>query len=549
MAKKRKTIYYEFWKLQGSGETLVSTGTRILGTNTITTGVDTIPTATLTVPLEDLPAEEIKDGKEPNMALYIVKIFYQVDDIVKYTFIGTVDTLEVDYAAYTASMNLSHRVARMREWVMPVGYTVKQGTISYIIGKDGADLGYSSTMGPSTQVYESSVEFELRDGVGDIKMDISFSSSNKLEALQEVLDNTEDVHFVVDLADPQGDKIILGKFGDNTGVLISPTAFYEDDCTERDMSKVVTMLTEPVYNSDYTEHFNRAVVFCGDVAEGVMHMTLKEIYENKDTLENPLFPVDKYDKAIEIQPETEWEQGKKANDRVYNTSKINNEKVYNNLEVVAYANNDNREYYVTDLEQFREDGIVKHTTYDFNDLYPIPDLEKEEDKGDGSGEKETVEYAITDDDRREIVKRAYARAIRRLKEQRPEHVWQFNCTPLPYNFQDGQKVNFFFTKRVIKQDDDCDDNGREQVIALVQRELYMTKRTITFDSDLNEINTVTLDRELRFRDITDPEYELTVRASKPSESSGGDGSGGVADYPDLPDDISGHTNAQIDYIL
>ena len=115
MASKRKTIYYEFWKLDGSGERFISTGSRIVGTNTISTGVDTIPTATLSVPLEDLPAEEIKDGKEPNMALYIVKIFYQVDDITKYTFIGTVDQLEIDYANYIAVLKLSRRVARMRE--------------------------------------------------------------------------------------------------------------------------------------------------------------------------------------------------------------------------------------------------------------------------------------------------------------------------------------------------------------------------------------------------------------------------------------------------
>lgn len=519
--KKRKTIYYEFWKYEG-GATLVmkSTGTRIVGSNSITTGVDTIPTATLSVPLEDLPADEIKDGKEPNMALYIVKIFYQVDDIVKYTFIGTVDQLEIDYANYTATLNLSHRVARMREWVMPTGYVVKDADLSYVIGSDGADLGYSSTMGPETQVYEARVEFEYRDGVEGTKIEMSFSSTDKLSALQEVLNNTEDVHFVVDLADPEGDKIILGKFGDSTGVLISPTAFYDDDCTDRDKSQVLTMLTEPTYNSDYTDHFNRAVVFCGDVAEGVMHLTLKEIYENKSELENPLFPVDRYNTAIEIQPETEWKQNKDSTSKkTYNTTKVNNEKVYKNLEVVAYANNDNREYYVTDLEQFEEDGIVKHTVYNFADLYPIPALEKSEENPE-TGETETIELAITDDDRKEIAKRAYARAIRILKAQRPEHVWQFNSTPLPYNFQDGQKVNFFFTKRVKKQDDDCDDNGTDKTIVLVQRELFMTKRTITFDDDLNEINTITLDRELRSRDISAVELELRALAASSTNNGG-----------------------------
>ena len=217
--------------------------------------------------------------------------------------------------------------------------------------------------------------------------------------------------------------------------------------------------------------------------------------------------------------------------------------MYKNLEVVAYANNDNREYYVTDVEQFAEDGIVKHTVYNFADLYPIPALERSEEDPE-TGETKTIELAITDDDRKEIAKRAYARAIRKLKAQRPEHVWQFNSTPLPYNFQDGQKVNFFFTKRIKFQDNDCDDVGQDKTIALVQRELYMTKRTITFDADLNEINTITLDREIRSRDISAVELELRERAAADTDS-GTSGS-------DWPDDLgSSNTynapNAQVDY--
>lgn len=507
MTSKRKTIYYEFWKIEGSSMSLKSTGTRIVESNTITTGIDTIPTATLAVPLEDLPAEEMANGREPNLALYIVKIFYQVNDIVKYTFIGTVDSLELDYANYLAKMNLSHRVARMREWVMPNGYSVKDAELSYVISPDGIDLGYSSTMGPDTQVYESRVEFEYRDGVEKTRVEMSFSSTDKLAALQELLNNTEDVHFVVDLSDPEGDKIILGKFGDLTPVLVSPTPVYDDECTDRDLSNYVTMLTEPMYNVDYTGHFNRAVVFCGDVAENVMHLTLKEIYDHKE-LQNPLFPVGMYDKEIEILPETEWKAQTGTSTKIYNTTKINNEKVYKNLEVVAYANNTNREYHVTDLEQFEEDKVIKHTTYNFADLHPIPKLEKTEEKPDGS--TETIEYAITDNDRLEMAKRAYWRAIRALKAQRPEHIWQFNSTPLPYGFQDGQKVSFYFVKRIQMQDDDCESSPKE--IVRVQRELFMTKRTITFDEDLNEINTITLDKELRSRDISAVELELTELA-------------------------------------
>ena len=522
---KRKTIYYEFWKLDGSGMAFKGTGTRTVGANSITTGVDIIPTAELTIPLEDLPAEEIANGKEPNMALYIVKIFYNVNGVNKYTFIGTVDTVNINYANYTVSMNLSHRVARMREWVMPSGYVVKNTSLSHVIGPNGADLGYSSTMGPETQVYESRVEFVYQDGVENTAIEMSFSSTNKLEALNEVLNNTENVHFVVDLSDAEGDRIILGEFGQDTDVLISTTAYYEDNCTDRDTSKYVTMLTEPTYAVDYTNHFNRAVVFCGDIAEGVMHLTLKDIYDNPE-LQDPNFPVGMYNHEVNLQPETEWKEQTDSN-KTYNTTKINNEKIYKNYDIVAYANNDNREYYVTDLQQFKEDQVIKHTVYNFADLYPIPALEKTEEDPE-TGETETIELAITDDDRKEITKRAYWRAIRILKAQRPDHAYQFNCTPLPKGFQDGQKVNFYFVKRVNVQDEDCDDGPKPKTIALIQRNMYMTRRVITFDSELNEINTLTLDRELRFRDISAVEWELKNLA----EGEGVEGS-------DWYDDVSG----------
>lgn len=513
--EKRKTIYYEFWKIKGYTDSLVHTGTRTVGSNnTITTGVDTVPTATITIPMEDLPAEEIKDGKEPNLSLYKIKIFYQADGIQKYVFVGTVDSLSLDYAHYTCTINLSHNVSRMREWVMPTGYTVKETTLSHVVGANGADLGYSSTMGDDTQTYEARVNFIYRDGVEDTPIEMSFSSQNKLAALIEVLNNTESVHFVVDLS--KEDTIILGKFGDLTPVLISPTAYYEEECVNRDQSNFVTMLTEPVYNVDYTNHFNRAVVFCGDVAEDIMHMTLKEVY-NDPSLQIEGFPVGMYDNEINLQPETQWKQSDNS-DKIHNTSKINNEKIYKNYEVVAYANNDNREYYVTDQQQLDEDGVIYHTVFNFTDLYPIPELEHKENEDDE--DSETIEYAITDDDRKAIVQRAYWRAIRKLKAQRPEHVWQFNSTPLPYNFQDGQKVSFYFVKKVSSRDGDCEQG--EKTIVRIQKDLYLTKRTITFDEELNEINTITLDVEIRPRDVSDAEWILRTLAQANSSGNGGD---------------------------
>lgn len=541
----RKTIYYEFWKLKRPDgdsysvrEEFVSTGTKVIGSNSITTGIDTIPTATLTIPLSELPAETTEGGTQPNLALYIVKIFYMTNELglsktptglvdngseAKYVFIGTVDSLQIDYANYSVTLNLSHRVARMREWVMPTGYTVKNMAVKHILGPDGADVFYSSSMGLNTQVYEDRIEVTYQDGAGEYLMDLSFSSTNKLEALQEVLNNTDRFHFIVDLTrrGSNSGSIIIGEFKCETEIVASLTPFYEDECApDMDRSNFLTILTEPEFNVDYTGHYNRAVVLCGDIAEGVEHMTLKNIYGDdayqksvasymKDGKSVAAFPVGMYDKEINLQPETEWKQDTNSTDR-YNTTKINNEKIYYDSDVIAFACNDNREFYVTDQEQLDKDEVILHTVYNFTDLQPIPEFTETITLKDGTTEE--VEYAITDADRLAMMRRAYIRAIRKLRSQRPDHTWQFNCTPLPFDFMDGCKIRLYFTKRISTEDFECTSDYNSHAIAHIDESLHVTKRTITFDDDMNEINTITLDKELRVKDVSDTEYKLTQLA-------------------------------------
>ena len=532
--KKRTTIYYEFYKI-GDDSQLQGTGTRVLGNTSITTGVDTIPTMTLTIPLEDLPeAVVFKDG-EPNLALYTVIVYIHTDGVVKYKFIGTIDNMNIDYANYSITFNLSHRVARMREWLMPAGFVCKNMPMEHLIGHEGLDLGYSSTIAGGTQTYEATVEFEFRNGAGQIPMEMSFSSTDKLSALNEIIKSTHDMHFVVDLGDNEGDKIIIGQFGEQSGVFISAQPFYEEEGCVDQPENYLTMLTEPQYAVDYTGHFNRAAVFCGDLAESVMHLTLKEIYDNPayqkevETFENKYgetvaaFPVSYYDKDINLQPETEWKKPTGSTNKHYNTTKINNEKVYENLDVVAYADNTNREYYVTDARQLEEDGVIMHTVYNFSDLHPISELEETIDKPDGT--TETIEHPITDKDRWEIAKRAYLRAIRVLKSQRPEKVWQFNSTPLPYGFQVGDMAELYYVKMVVINDPDCEKDGKMKELARINKSFYVTKVTMSFDEEVNEIDTITLDNELRYRDTKGEEWELSGRISGGSSGSSDFGHG------------------------
>ena len=488
---KRNTIYYEFYK-QGS---YVATGMRTFGNTEITCAIDAVPTMSLTIPLQDLPEE--------NLAAYDIRVYFQVGGKTKYKFIGVVDSMNINYANYAVTLNLSHRISRMREWLMPVNYTVKNTNVAHIIGSDGIGLGRQDTAWVSGDdghtVYDMEVEFEVQDNP---TVEMTFSSTNKLAALSELCNNTESLHWRVDLSDNEGDKIIIGNFGSTEQVFISPHPLYDDECTV-EPEHYVTMLTEPTFNVDYTDHYNRAVVFCGDLGEGVLHLTLKEIYDRRDRWIDG-FPIGYYDKEIDLQPEPEYDD---------NHKKINNEKIYKDNEIVAYANNVNTEFYVTDQQQLQEDGgIIKHTTFYFNNLYPIPKLEETDDQGNKH------EYAITDDDRVEMGFRAYQKAVRELKAQRPDHAYQFNATAMPEYAVEGVKVNFSFTKKVNIDEEDC-GNPEKRTVVNINEWLYITRKVIIFDEVMNEYTTVTLDKELRPRAINAVEIELKEKVADETPSS------------------------------
>lgn len=180
--------------------------------------------------------------------------------------------------------------------------------------------------------------------------------------------------------------------------------------------------------------------------------------------------------------------------------KINNEKTYSEYDIISYTANTNREYYVTDEVQLARDGyVLKQEVHQYSDLYPIPGSDK----------------IITDNDRIEIEKRAYARAVRMLKAQRPDKVYQFVTTALPNDLMVGDKVRFIYAKYESTLDE-CGELVEKEVFK-IDKYLYVTKIEYNFDSALNETDTVTLDEELRVNDFDAPELKL---ADKPDEDSG-----------------------------
>lgn len=551
---KRDSIYYEFWN---NGE-LRKTGFKILNEVQITTGIDTVPTMNLTVPISELPEGTGYNtlqvvGKETNFSTYTIRVYIYHQNELKYKFSGIVDKAELNYAGYSMAFTLSHIVARMRDWIMPSNYVVKDMPVPEVIGETQLNLGSPST---PNAVNDGNLRIQFNTYYdGDRRIETTFSSTNKLAALEEICNNTEDLHWRVELgaesiSDVNGietAQVTISSFADEgKKCLISTAPIPDDECDNIDQSEYVTMLTEPVYSVDYTNHFNRAVVFCGDVNADTLHLTLKPLYDIAEYRDNPDFPVGIYKHNINLTEETKYVDDDETNSCT--TSSINNEIIYSSGKALVYANNENREFYITDTKQLAKDGgIIKQTTYNFSDLYPIPRMEETNE------DCEKIEYMITDEDRLEITKRAYARGIRKLKSQRPVQQYEFNCTALPSSIKDGDKVTFYFTKRAIPYDAECEGDMKEEDIINVQERLYVTKRVITFDSVLNEYTTITLDEELRYKDVSAVEIEL---ASKVTEGSGGDTSGAYygedLQYSpsvgiDITEDPLDYSNTQRDY--
>lgn len=537
MNKLRNTIYYEFVNInelafadQNNRRPVpAKVGTRVLGATNITTGIDTIPTMSLTVPLEDFPTDELANVAEgmyfePRMQRYVVIVHIQTStnnrtpEKDKYTFRGVIDKMVIDYANFAVQLSLSHQVARMREWAMPVNYSVKNMPIDFLVGSQAAALGSPNpTQGMTMQSYDATVDFEFRDFSVMPTVEMTFAANNKLEALSEMLKNTEFAHFWIDLSKSKPTIVIqdysrpLNQEAQQGELIVSPYPVDEDECDDIVSGKLITLLTEPSFNVDYTNHYNRAIVFCGDIQDGVNHLTLEHIYANP-SLQDPNFPVKMYSYELEQQPDTAYDTDGK---------KINNEKIYKDYEVIAYTKNTNREFYVEDSKQLADDNnIILNTTFNFNTLYPIPNLKQDKDN-DGTME----ELVITDSDRIAIEQQAYLRAVRKLRAQRPQRVYQFNSTAFPVGTYDGQPVRLVYSKSVNVYDSECDTNFEKRKVLNINQLFYLTKRTITFDDTLNEITTVTLDAELRSRDISAREIELFEEAATVAES--------VGSHPDL----------------
>lgn len=146
--------------------------------------------------------------------------------------------------------------------------------------------------------------YEFSPKAAETRIEYTFSGETKLAAIDEIISQTEDIHYRVKLTE---EKVLqFSEFGEISDVVMSQARSFPDDCTDsQDISKFPTMLTEPILKMNFTDHINRVVILCGDIDKDVEHLTIKHIYEHPE-LQEAGFPVGMYENNVNQQPEPEY---------------------------------------------------------------------------------------------------------------------------------------------------------------------------------------------------------------------------------------------------
>ena len=275
-----ETAWYDFIDANGGG--VIHRGNKILEKLSIDYDIDTVPTMTLRIPLAEMP----KDRRVWNTMQ--IKVFLGQ----KYVFWGIIDSFEIDYANYAVSLALSHIVAEHRTQFMPVNLIVKNMPLKNLYNH--MDFAMDGWM------------YEFSDKAAASRIEYTFSAENKLEAISECVEQTEDIHWRVKLTE---EKVLqFGEFGQIKPVTLSPARSFPDECSNtQDETYYPTMLTEPVFKMDFTSHVNRIVVLCGDIDKDVEHLTLRHVYEHPEWW-TAGFPIGMYEKNINQQDEPQYDE-------------------------------------------------------------------------------------------------------------------------------------------------------------------------------------------------------------------------------------------------
>ena len=288
-------------------------------------------------------------------------------------------------------------------------------------------------------------KIDWRNGAENRYIDYVYSKQNKLDALTETVELTEDLWWRVGFWNEK--TVQIGTFGDEKPYIISKKPSGKTN---------IRMIQEPSIEPDLENVINVATVYSDKSDGGMSSLTLREVYMD-ESLQNPNFPV------------------------VILHSNVNNERDYR-MYIDQYpklAPNNEVEYAVLDTEGIAlESGVLIEGSYSFNDLSPF------EIEGNTIEDKKRVKAAQT----------VYHAVIKRLIQSRRSFDFKISTEHLPSDLLAGDKVRLVYDNSVWEQKK-CSNYWKK---ILKEDDLfYISRISYHIDEYGNEWNELTLTKWLK----------------------------------------------------
>ena len=296
-------------------------------------------------------------------------------------------------------------------------------------------------------------QIEWLDNAENTYIDYVYSKQNKLEALTQTVELTEDLWWRVGFWNEK--KVQIGKFGEEKPYIIS---------TKPSGKTNIRMIQEPTVEADLENVINVATVYSDKSDGGMSSLTLREVYMDK-SLQKEGFPV------------------------VILHSNVNNERDYRMYtdQYPKLAPNNEIEFAILDEESIAlESGTLIEGSYSFNDLSPF----------------ELDSKTITDAKRVKAAKTVYDATVKKLIQSRRSYDLKITTEHLPIDLLSGDKVKFIYDNSIWHLDA-CSNYWKK--ILSYNDDFYITHITYNIDEYGNEYCELTLTKWLKIERETSNE--------------------------------------------
>lgn len=300
-------------------------------------------------------------------------------------------------------------------------------------------------------------QIEWLDDAEDTVIDYVYSKQNKLDALTETVELTDDLWWRVGFWDAK--RLQIGKFGELKPYVISK---------KKSGKTNIRMIQEPTIEADLENVINVATVYSDKSDGGMSSLTLREAYMDEDLLARGVI-----DKRIQ----------KEGFPVVILRANANNARDYSSYvySFPTLAPNNELEYAVLDEESIAlESGVLIEGSYSFNDLSPF----------------ETESKRVTDKKRASAARTVYNRVVKRLIQSRRSYDITVTTEQLPKDLLAGDKVRLIYDNKVWHLEA-CSNYWKK--LMTLNDEFYVTRITYNIDEYGNEWNEITLTKWLKIQ--------------------------------------------------